>query len=124
MRAYSCADSSAGEGSALRCRRSEVRIPGWAGYGSVNSPSLLVRLLVRSACVAGYNRQPRTHAPALLNYLITSQQLAVRRTRKPQNKRTTTRQSIPPQQNNNIKHMISFSKLCVYIYIYICLSKL
>ena len=31
--------------------------------------------------VAGYNRQPRTHAPALLNYLITSQQLAVRRTR-------------------------------------------
>ena len=44
-----------------------------------------VRLLVRSACVAGYNRQPRTHAPALLHYLVTSQQLAVRRTRK-QNK--------------------------------------
>ena len=47
--------------------------------------SPFVRLLVRSACVAGYNRQPRTHAPALLHYLITSQQLAVRRTRK-QNK--------------------------------------
>ena len=29
----------------------------------------------------GYNRQPRTHAPALLNYLITLQQLAARRTR-------------------------------------------
>ena len=61
-------------GSALRCRRSGVRIPDWAGYG--------VRV-VRSACV-GYSRQPGTHAPALLNYLITSQQLAVRRTCKQQ----------------------------------------
>ena len=37
-----------------------------------------------------YNRQPRTHAPALLNYLITSQQLAVRRTRKQKNKKNTS----------------------------------
>ena len=54
-----------------------------------------VRLLVRTACVAGCNRQPRTHAPALLNCFITSQQLAVRRTCK------QTEKSIPFSKSFN-----------------------